>query len=149
MGYCTMDFTFFLIRAETATVPNVNRIAISNNRIVKIENNKVTFWWKDYKDRQSQKLMTLDAFEFIRRFLLHILPLNFYKMRYYGIWSSRNQKTKLKKCQEFLKKYIEKISEPIDWVQLFYELTGKNLSICPVCQTGRMIFYHIWGRKTE
>ena len=75
-----------------------HRIAISNNRILNIEDGNVTFKWKDYKDGK-QKIMTLTAEEFIRRFLMHVLPSGFMKIHYYGILSNRNKSTKLKRCQ--------------------------------------------------
>ena len=72
-----------------------HRIAISNNRILNIDDGSVTFKWKDYRDGK-QKVMTITAEEFIRRFLLHVLPTGFMKIRYYGILSNRNKSTKLK-----------------------------------------------------
>jgi len=117
-----------------------HRVAISNNRIVKFEDAKVTFKWKDYSDHNKDKLMTLQASEFIRRFLLHILPKGFFKIRYYGILSNRNHKTKLAKCKDVLK-VSESEPDPtsIDWIDFFFDLTGIDLRICPVCKQGRMI----------
>ena len=69
-----------------------HRVALSNDRIVNVQEGKVTFRWRDYQDNNQIKTMTLDAAEFIRRFLLHILPHRFYKIRYYGLLSSRNKK---------------------------------------------------------
>jgi hypothetical protein len=123
-----------------------HRVAISNNRIVKLEDSKVTFKWRDNKDGGQEKLMTLDAFEFIRRFLLHVLPKNFYKIRYYGIWSSRNRKTKLKKCQEILQYNPDSDlaeSASLGWEDLLYELTGIDARLCPKCQKGRMVTIEI------
>ena len=79
-----------------------HRVAISNHRIVSMENGMVTFRWRDYRDGNKNKLMTVEASEFIRRFLLHILSNNFVKIRYYGFLSNSNRKTKLKRCQELL-----------------------------------------------
>ncbi|PKQ60299.1 hypothetical protein BZG01_21135, partial [Labilibaculum manganireducens] len=70
-----------------------NRVAISNSRITSVENRKVYFRYKDRK-RLVSKTMQLNTMEFIRRFMLHVLPHNFYKIRYYGILSSANSKTK-------------------------------------------------------
>lgn len=72
-----------------------HRVAISNERIVKIEDGKVTFKWRDYKDKNKMKEMTVKIEEFIRRFLIHILPPKFMKIRYYGILGNRNKKKKL------------------------------------------------------
>lgn len=75
------------------------RVAISNNRIKDISNHKITFEYKDYKDESKIKLMTIDAFEFIRRFLLHILPKNFTKVKHYGILSNRHKTVTIKLCR--------------------------------------------------
>ena len=76
-----------------------HRVAISNERILKIEGEQVKFKRRDYKDNNSLKEMTISVQEFIRRFLLHILPPNFMKIRYYGILGNRNKKKKLLKCK--------------------------------------------------
>ncbi len=93
--------------------------------------------------------MTLDALEFIRRFLLHVLPNNFYKIRYYGLWSSRNRKTKLKKCQEILQYHpdgdlAERAS--LVWQDLLYELSGLDTRICPKCKKGQMLTIQTFPR---
>ena len=77
-----------------------HRVAISNSRIVGLEDGKVTFKWRDYKDgRHQTKLMTLAAPEFIRRFLLHVLPERFVKIRYYGMLSNRTRRMKVGLCR--------------------------------------------------
>jgi len=115
----------------------VYRVAISNKRLIKCEDGRVIFKWRDYRDGK-QKIMSLDAFEFIRRFLLHILPSGFFKVRYYGILASRNLKTKLKLAQELLNVRLKKSVEKLTWKELFFKLTGRDLSLCPVCGKGRM-----------
>ena len=75
------------------------RVAISNERIKDISNGKITFEYKDYKDESKIKLMTISAEEFIRRFLMHVLPNRFTKIRHYGILSNRNKKTIIKICR--------------------------------------------------
>lgn len=118
-----------------------HRVAISNHRIKNVEKGRVTFSYKDYGDNNKAKEMTLEAEEFIRRFLLHILPDNFYKIRYYGILSSRNKKTKLSRCKRLLG-IIEtdnaKTKEKKSWKELLYELTGIDIEKCPKCKEGRM-----------
>jgi hypothetical protein len=74
-------------------------VAIANDRLVKWEQGQVTFRWRDYRDGNTIKLMTLDALAFIRRLLLPILPSGFFKIRHYGLLSSGNRQTKLKRCQ--------------------------------------------------
>jgi len=99
-----------------------HRVAISNNRIKAIENGKVIFEWKDYGDNNKKKEMELTPVEFIRRFMLHILPEGFFKIRYYGILSSRNKKAALKRCREILvelnaeKKSLQVLVEPYRWI---------------------------------
>ena len=72
-----------------------HRVAISNSRIQEFDGQSVSFAWKDYKDDNKSKVMTLDAAEFSRRFLLYVLPDRFVKIRYYGLLCSRNIKSKL------------------------------------------------------
>jgi hypothetical protein len=115
----------------------IHRVAISNRRIVKLEDEKVTFRWRDHRD-DCEKLMTVDVLEFIRRFLLHVLPDGFFKVRYYGILSSRNRKTKLDLCMRILgTRPVERKTEH-DWRTFFFEMTGIDLRGCPKCGTGRM-----------
>jgi len=116
----------------------IHRVAISNRRLVRLEDGKVTFKWRDYRD-EREKQMTLDVFEFIRRFLLHVLPTGFFKVRYYGIFSSRNRKTKLLRCMKILGESLLGDKTINDWRKLFFELTGIDLCVCPKCKTGRMV----------
>jgi hypothetical protein len=69
-----------------------HRVAISNNRILDIENGNVRFQWKNYRDHGRQKIMTLTADEFIRQFLLHVLPIRFQRTRYFGFPGNRYRK---------------------------------------------------------
>lgn len=118
-----------------------HRVAISNNRIQKVENEKVTFHWRDYRDGNKNKLMTIEVFEFIRRFLLHILPPRFVKIRHYGILSNRNHQKKLKLCRRHLEVANDQqqpTAKNISWQDLFLRLTGIDLRICPVCGNGQM-----------
>jgi len=79
-----------------------HRVAISNNRLCDIEDGKVSFTWKDYRDHNRQKVMTVAADEFIRRFLLHVLPEGFHRIRYYGLLGNRHRAQKLARCRELL-----------------------------------------------
>ena len=82
------------------------RVAISNDRIKNIENGKVTFEYKDYKDNSTIKLMTISGEEFIRRFLLHVLPDKFTKIKHYGLLSNRNKKNNIKFCRLLISKIL-------------------------------------------
>jgi hypothetical protein len=119
-----------------------HRVAISNSRITDINEGKVTFIWKDYSDGNKDKLMTLDASEFIRRFLLHVLPDNYVKIRHYGILSNRNRKTKINLCRTYLG--ITEVEKRIPvqeetWEDTFLRLTGVDMKICPCCGKRKMV----------
>lgn len=112
-----------------------HKVAISNNRIVALENGYVVFKWRDYRDKNKQKFMTVTAEEFIRRFLMHILPSKFVKIRHYGFLSNRNRITKLKKCKRILKAKIrenDKFSK-LSTAELLFKLTGIDINKCPCC----------------
>jgi len=116
-----------------------HRVAISNNRIKFIENGYVTFKWKDYRDKNKEKFMTVTAEEFIRRFLMHILPNRFVKIRHYGILGNRNRKTKLQNCKRLTGAKVKSITEKkLTIEELLLKLTGKDIRICPCCKKGKM-----------
>lgn len=116
-----------------------HRVAISNNRIKFIENGYVTFEWRDYKDKNKEKFMTVSAEEFIRRFLMHILPNRFVKIRHYGILGNRNRKTKLQNCKKLTGVKIKNTTEnKLTIEELILKLTGKDIRICPCCKKGKM-----------
>lgn len=121
-----------------------HRVAISNNRILNIEGGQVTFRYKDYRDGSQQKTMTLSADEFIRRFLLHVLPEGFHRIRYYGFLGNRYRKEKLEQCRHLLGMVPLQPDSAIEVTELDYRdryqaLTGSSLWECPVCHRGRMI----------
>jgi hypothetical protein len=109
-----------------------HRVAISNQRIVNLDNDQVVFTWRDYKNENKTKLMTIDASEFIRRFLLHVLPSRFVKIRHYGILSNRNRNRKLRLCQKLTFSKIQE-SQKLSAVELLLKLTGLDIRICPCC----------------
>ena len=121
-----------------------HRVAISNHRIVDIEDGQVKFKWRDYRDNNQQKTMPLTADEFIRRFLLHVLPSGFHRIRYYGFLGNRHRKEKLEHCRQLLGMASPKegSAEPTiqeDYRDRYERLTGRSLRECPVCHRGRMI----------
>lgn len=118
-----------------------HRVAISNNRLLDIDHGKVTFRYKDYRHDSQQKTMTLDAEEFIRRFLLHVLPDGFQRIRYYGFLGNRYRKEKLARCRQLLGMAAGELpasESSQDYRDRFEELTGSSLRECPVCHQGRM-----------
>ena len=119
-----------------------HRIAISNNRLVAIDDGKVSFRWKDYRDGNRQKTMTVSAEEFIRRFLLHILPGGLQRIRYFGFLGNRYRKRKLERCRTLLAMPQPRMpcETSKDYRDRYEELTGFSLWQCPVCHEGRMRF---------
>lgn len=116
------------------------RVAISNDRIIGTENDRVFFRWKDYEDKGKRKVMDLDAVEFIRRFMLHILPDGFCKIRYYGIFASRNRALILKPIRKALDRKATKAKYVgLSWNEVIYLLTGVDPLKCPKCKDGKMI----------
>ena len=119
-----------------------HRIAIGNHRIIKVENDRVFFRYKDYACNNKMKIMSVDAFEFIRRFLLHVLPDRFVKIRYYGLLAQRNKNKFLNICCDLLGVSSEgrNVTEiPSDWQELYLMITGEDITKCPFCGEGRMI----------
>jgi hypothetical protein len=117
-----------------------HRVAISNHRIISIDNGRVTFTYKDRKNKNQIKQMTLDAHEFIRRFLLHVLPMGFCKIRYFGFLSHTNKKKDIPIIRKLIDADAilpEKINESIR--QMMLRLTGIDISCCPKCKKGKMI----------
>lgn len=128
-----------------------HRVAISNNRLLNIEDDTVRFRWKDYRDHDRQKVMTVSANEFIRRFLLHVLPDGFHRIRYYGFLSNRHRAQKLARCRELL---AMPVPEPLhdqseqDYRDHYEELTGVSLRQCPTCHQGQMVTIETFDSTT-
>ena len=116
-------------------------VAISNHRLLDIRDEKVRFRWKDYRNGNCNKTMTLAADEFIRRFLLHVLPEGFQRIRYYGFLANRDREKNLARCRELLKMPTPepKSKTKKDYRDRYEELTGRSLTVCPVCHQGEMI----------
>lgn len=117
-----------------------HRVAISNNRLLGIEGGKVQFHWKDYRDGSQTKTMDLDAEEFMRRFLLHVLPEGFQRIRYYGLLGNRHRQQKLALSRRLLGMQASgTTARAKDYRQRYEELTGRSLVLCPQCRRGQMI----------
>jgi len=117
-----------------------HRIAISNHRIIKLQDDKVYFKWRDYSDSSKEKIMALDALEFIRRFLLHVLPDRFVKIRHYGLFSNRCRRASLQKCRKILGIQQNEFKKTVEtWKETLLRLTGFDVDKCPYCGKGKMI----------
>ena len=118
-----------------------HRVAISNNRLVSMDNGKVRLRWKDYRDGNHQKIMTLDANEFIRRFLIHVLPDGFHRIRYFGFLGNCHRARKIERCRELLGMASPNpaVDPPAGYQDRYQALTGQSLRECPHCRTGIMV----------
>lgn len=115
-----------------------HRVAISNNRLKDLKDGKVTFAYKDYKNEQQQKQMTLSTDEFLRRFLMHVLPDGFQRIRHYGLLGNRHRAENLARCRELMA-MPEPVPQPHrDYRERCQELSGHDLLLCPQCKTGTM-----------
>jgi hypothetical protein len=116
-----------------------HRVAIANSRLVSLAEGRVGFRWKDYRHPDKRKLMTLDADEFIRRFLLHVLPDGFHRIRYYGYLANGQRAGKLAHCRRLLSAPEPAPPAPAaDYRERYRQLTGRSLELCACCG-GRMI----------
>ena len=122
-----------------------HRVGITNNRIISIKEGKVTFSYRDRADNNTVKELPIKAEEFIRRFLLHILPKGFMKIRYYGFLAHANKRT----CIPLLRQLInpdaafpEKLTETTEETteEMIMRLTGIDISLCPSCGKGKMVY---------
>ena len=117
-----------------------HRVALSNDRILSLKNGQVTFSYRDRKDKDRLKSMTLDAHEFIRRFLLHVIPQGFMRIRHFGFLANRTKKHALPQCRKLLGLNPALPEIPNRSAHdLLLELAGIDLNRCPRCQRGTMI----------
>jgi hypothetical protein len=119
-----------------------HRVAISNQRLLAAHKDEVCFQWKDYRrsGREKSRVMTLDAAEFLRRFLLHTLPDRFPRIRYFGFLANRHRRAKLELCRQLLLSLVaELLPEPALCRQLSQGLNPPPSRLCPLCGRGVMI----------
>lgn len=117
-----------------------HRVAISNNRILSLDQGRVTFSYRDRKNANRLRPMTLESDEFIRRFLLHVLPDGFMRVRHFGFLANRSKKQNLAQCRELLGVEPQPYPTPKKTArQMMLEVTGFDLALCPVCKVGTLI----------
>lgn len=114
-----------------------HRVALSNDRLVALDEETVSFRYRDAQQRSQTMRLPID--EFIRRFLQHILPDRFVKIRYYGLWSNRQRHARLDHCRRLLGQRPPPVSVPMTWQQWLHQRTGIDPTRCPQCQQGTMI----------
>jgi hypothetical protein len=119
-----------------------HRVAIANSRLIEFAEGEVAFQWKDYRHEARHKVMRLQAHEFVRRFLLHVLPSGFQRIRHYGLLANRTRELKLERCRQLLNAPApapSQADEPEDYRDRYQRLTGVSLRDCPACGRGQMI----------
>ena len=125
-----------------------HRVAISNNRLIDFADDEVCFRWKDYRHESRPKVMRLATPEFIRRFLLHVLPHGFQRIRHYGFLANRYRAVKLARCRQLLAEPAPimppLLEVPLDYRDRYPLLTGKSLRDCPQCGQGQMVCIEIF-----
>ena len=123
-----------------------HRVAIANSRLINIDDAQVQFRWKDYRQPEKSKLMTLDADEFIRRFLLHVLPSGFRRIRHFGFLANVHRSTRLATIRSLLAVPAPAADDrPGDYRIRYALLTGRSIDICPSCG-GQMVEIAIIAR---
>jgi len=121
-----------------------HRIAITNSRIVAMDDKTVTIAVRDRKAHNKQKMVTMDGCEFVRRYLMHVLPKGFVKIRYYGLIACRNKKTKLAICKKLSKSALYKPQfEDMSAVEIASAIAGKDITLCPKCGMTKLKAVHV------
>jgi putative transposase/transposase-like zinc-binding protein len=119
-----------------------HRVAISNRRIVRDENGKVTFRYRDRRHRNRQRLLTLEATDFVRRFLVHVLPRSFVRIRHYGLLANGCRTRLVAKARLLLHAPADPERDKattVSWQDLYRRLTGREPDRCQSCGTGRLV----------
>ena len=116
-----------------------HRVAISNSRMIGMEGDQIEFLWKDYADEGKQKTMRLKAVEFIRRFLMHVLPAGFVRIRHYGWLANRVCREKLELCRSLLATIAPPVAAHPIREPNPVSPTRPELHTCPGCGEGRMV----------
>jgi predicted Zn-ribbon and HTH transcriptional regulator len=116
-----------------------HRVAISNNRLQQLKDGQITFTYKDYKHEQRRKVMTLPVDEFLRRFLLHVLPDRFQRIRHYGFLGNRHRAENLARCRELLAVHVPAPQPAVSYQDRAQQLTGHDPLQCPKCSRGKMV----------
>jgi hypothetical protein len=131
------------------------RVAISNDRLLRIEDDRVHFTYKDYADAGAWKDTSLEAHEFLRRYLMHVLPAGFHRIRYYGLFANRHRAANLERCRALLGAAPPQ-SQAVDadcedpaeaWQEQLRRLTGVDPNRCPACKQGQLVYVEPIFRK--
>jgi len=128
-----------LVRPVLVLGRHTHRVAISNNRLVNLEDGVVRFRWTDDAHGHRVKTMALPAAEFLVRFLLHVLPDGLVRIRHFGLLANRGRTTKLARCRALLAAPSPPVAAAPETVAaLMLRVTGVDIMRCPVCRQGRL-----------
>ena len=117
-----------------------HRVALSNDRLVSLTDGVVRFRWKDYADGSRLRTLALPAAEFLRRFLLHVLPDGFVRVRHFGLLATRGRRAKLARSPTLLAAAVPAVClVPESVAALMLRVTGVDITRCPVCRTGLQV----------
>jgi hypothetical protein len=119
-----------------------HRVAISNHRLRALENGHVRFEWKDYVQRARRKLLTLDAIEFLRRFLLHVLPTGLVRIRQFGFLANRVRQSKLELCRTLLTARLPTAHAGDNSSEV-----AEDPQRCPICKLGHLLVIELFGAE--
>jgi len=123
-----------------------HRIAIANSRLVSADAENVVFRWKDYRNPEQPKLLTLALNEFIRRFLLHVLPSRFVRIRYYGFLSNHDRQKNIARCMRLLNRKYRPSQVGRTVAAILLRTLGRDITKCPYCRNGRYRVVEILAR---
>ena len=115
-----------------------HKTAIANHRLVDFDGEQVRFRWRDYAHGNKRKVMRLDAKEFVRRFLLHVLPRGFTRLRHYGVLANRGRTRNLALCRSLLHQPAAEPREPETVEAMMLRLTGIDITVCHHCGVGTL-----------
>jgi Putative transposase/Transposase zinc-binding domain len=122
-----------------------HRVALSNNRLLALTEGRVRFRWRDYADGDRVKVMELEVDEFLRRFLLHVVPDGFVRIRHFGLLANRRRAAALAQCRVLLAHPPPPVAPPESVRDLLFRLTGVDIERCPVCQQGVLHLIAVLG----
>jgi len=113
-----------------------HRVALSNDRLLALADDRVRFRWRDSAHGDRVKVMALDVDEFLRRFLLHVVPDGFVRIRHFGLLANRRRTTALAQCRRLLTHPPPPVDPAESVRDLMLRVTGIDIERCPVCQQG-------------
>jgi Putative transposase len=122
-----------------------HRVALSNNRLLALTEGRVHCRWRDYADGDRVKVMELAVDEFLRRFLLHVVPDGFVRIRHFGLLANRRRAAALAQCRVLLAHPPPPVAPPEAVRDLLFRLTGVDIERCPVCQQGVLHLIAVLG----